>query len=84
MPIDNVIQGQKDHSKISYGFGREECRINTAMPTIIRIIGHHWDASKRIGGIQPRLDRRKRIPNPIRMYAPIADLDLIMPPLMLR
>ena len=48
------------------------------MPTIIRMIGHHWDASKPIGGIQPRLDRRKMIPNIIiRMYAPIADLDLM-------
>jgi len=44
------------------------------------MIGHHWDASKRIGGIQPRLDMRKRIPNIIRMYAPIADLDLMMSP----
>jgi len=54
------------------------------MPTIIRIIGHHWEMSKRIGGIQPRLDRRKRIPNPIKMYAPIADLDFMVLPSMLR
>jgi hypothetical protein len=47
------------------------------MPTMIRIIGHHWAMSERIGGSQPRLDRRKMIPNPIRMYAPIADLDLM-------
>jgi hypothetical protein len=47
------------------------------------MIGHHWDMSKRIGGIQPRLDKRKIIPNPIRMYAPIADLDLMTPPSML-
>jgi hypothetical protein len=33
-----------------------------------------------MGGIQPRFDRRKRIPNAIRMHAPIADLDLMMPP----
>ena len=33
--------------------------------------------SERIGGSQPRLDRRKMIPNPIRMYAEIADLDFI-------
>jgi len=37
---------------------------------------------KRIGGSQPRLDRRKMIPNPIRMYAEIADLDFMtFPPL---
>ncbi len=36
--------------------------------------------SERIGGNQPRLERRKRIPNIIRMYAPIAVLDLIMVP----
>jgi hypothetical protein len=48
------------------------------MPTIIRIIGHHWAMSKRRGGSQPKLDRRKMIPNPIRMYAEIADLDFMM------
>ena len=42
--------------------------------------GHHWDMSKRIGGSQPRLDRKKMIPNPIRMYAEIADLDFMMFP----
>jgi hypothetical protein len=52
------------------------------MPTIIRIIGHHWAMSERIGGIQPRLDRRKMMPNPIRMYAPIADLDFMTAPLL--
>jgi hypothetical protein len=37
--------------------------------------------SRRIGGSQPRLDRRKIIPNPIRMYAPIADFDfMVFPP----
>jgi hypothetical protein len=30
-----------------------------------------------MGGSQPRLDRRKMIPNPIKMYAPIADFDLM-------
>jgi hypothetical protein len=49
---------------------------------MIRIIGHHLEMSKRMGGSQPRLDRRKRIPNPIRMYAPIADLDLMTPPML--
>ena len=34
--------------------------------------------SKRIGGSKPRLDRRKMIPNPIRMYAEIADFDFMM------
>ena len=34
--------------------------------------------SERIGGSQPRLDRRKMIPNPIRTYAEIADLDFMM------
>jgi phenylalanyl-tRNA synthetase beta subunit len=48
------------------------------MPTMIRIIGHHWAMSERIGIIHPRLDRRKMIPNPIRMYAEIADLDFMM------
>ena len=81
-----LIQGQRNHGKKGlpiYGFGWEECLINTAMPTIIRIIGHQRDMSKRMGGSQPRLDRRKRIPNPIKMYAPIADLDLMMPPSLL-
>jgi hypothetical protein len=67
------------HARI-YDFGREECLINTKTPTIIRMVGHHWAMSERIGGIQPRLDRRKMIPNPIRMYAPIADLDLMTSP----
>ena len=34
--------------------------------------------SELIGGSQPRLDKRKMIPNPIRMYAEIADLDFMM------
>jgi hypothetical protein len=63
-----------------YCFPPDERLINTKMPTMIRIIGHHWDMSVRRGGSQPRLDRRKMIPNPIRMYAPIADLDFITAP----
>jgi len=63
-----------------YGFLPDERLINTQMPTIIRMSGHHWAMSKRRGGSQPRLDRRKMIPNPIRMYAEIADLDFITSP----
>jgi hypothetical protein len=44
---------------------------------MIRMSGHHWAMSKRRGGIQPRLDRRKMIPSPMRMYAPVLDLDLM-------
>ncbi len=49
------------------------CLSSSQTPTIIRMTGHQWAVSERRGGSQPRLDRRKMIPNPMRMYAPILE-----------